>query len=514
MINFRFFTLSAVVMVLIIIAAGCKKKSTEETYEPLLLLNPPSSKVVLGGTEDIVVTATDEYNLPQTFSVKSDDEEIATVTKTDSIITITGKNYGTTNVKVSCGANLTKTFPVQVYDSKIVEAGELLIAFVDKFEYRWNSEGCSLAASFYHPVTTDWFHALGSIGFDEISDPNGKKWAVVVKAKPGSDALVPPDSYDFVWNSRGTGADNEGSFWNPIPPPGYKALGTVAQRGFDKPSINDVVCVREDLVVDGALGGQFFWGISAGPTKFASYPIDPPDAGPHDSCYLATGTFVGTEYEPQPPSYPVLYVLKVMLPMMEEGADQTFAPKLTGYNTPPDKTAPLTSKEMSVPWCIVKDSRWTNIERLAKSPNYRLERQVYYQLMYHNYNQTSEVQTNSVELKSGTKVTESEEWSGEVGISITADRGISLGYAGLIGVSNNISVTASVKFGYKTQTSVEELKEKTVTSSINTPPGKAAALWQKYNRFILKRHNGTKLEPVGTWEFGIDSYVTDEYPND
>ncbi|NTV97468.1 MAG: Vps62-related protein, partial [Thiobacillus sp.] len=50
---------------------------------------------------------------------------------------------------------------------------------------------------------------------------------MVVKAKSGSDALKPPTDYQHVWNP----ADSS-SFWNPVPPTGYKALGSVAGRQF------------------------------------------------------------------------------------------------------------------------------------------------------------------------------------------------------------------------------------------------------------------------------------------
>jgi hypothetical protein len=506
----RFFTVSVIVMASVIIAAGCKKTPTEDTYEPQLLLSQLAVSVVPDGTEEITVTATDENNRSQAFSVSCNDEGIATVTKTDSTIAVTGLTYGTANVKVRCAGGLVKTLPVKVYNPKVLETDELTIAFVDTFEYRWCSKGSSgqgTDGSFYHPVTTDWFHALGSLGFSGYSDPNGSSWIVVVKAKPGSDALKPPVDYEYVWDSRGTGADDEGSFWNPIPPAGYKALGTVAQRGYDKPSINDVVCIREDLTVDGALGGQFFWRV--GTTEFASNLIDPPDAGPHDSCYLSTGTFWGAVVDTSGSGQPAVSVLSVILPMMAEAADQSFAPKLTGYDTPPDQTAPLTSREMSVPWSIVNDSRFDSLWRYAHSPSYRLERQVYYQLMYHNYNQTSQVQTNSVTLKSGSTTTESETFRTETGIQVSMDLGVSY-----MIFEAKVSATVSQQLGYEKQTSITELKGKEIFSSINTPPGKAAALWQKYNRFTLKRHNGTRLEPVRVWEFGIDSYVTDEYPRD
>lgn len=130
-------------MALVILAINCKKTTAEQTFESKLLLTKPSVSVVSEGTEDITVTATDEYNSPLTFSVECEDEDIATVTKNDSTITITGKNLGTTNVKISCDTDtsLNKTIPAQVYDPKILEASELLIAFIDTFEYRWCSRG-------------------------------------------------------------------------------------------------------------------------------------------------------------------------------------------------------------------------------------------------------------------------------------------------------------------------------------------------------------------------------------
>ncbi len=514
MVKFRLVTTSLVVMALVILATSCKKTTTEETFEPKLLLSNLSVSIVPQGTEIITIIARDEHDSTLTFSVECEDENVATITKTDSTITVTGKNYGTTYVTVSSGDNLSKTFPVEVYDPTVLGADELIIGYVDEFEYRWCSlgGGDTWGTSFYHPVTTDGFHALGSFSFRELSNPNGRKSVVVVKAKPGSDALKPPVDYDSIWSTQGSGIDDNGSLWNPRPPAGYKALGTVAQQGYNKPSLNDVVCVREDLTIKGACGEGLFGG-NNGVAECRVYSIDQPEVGPHDSCYLKTGTFTGTRTYPDSLGHPVLYVLKIMLPMQKEGPDQTFAPKLTGYDTPPDQTVPIMSKEMSVPWTIVNDSRYDSIWRLTNSPFYRVERQVYYQLIYHNYNQTSQVQTNSVELKSGTSSTESETHTLEWGLGISVAVGVSF-MCPVASGNLTTTYTASIKFGYETQTSVTELQEKTVTSSINTPPGKAAALWQKYNRFIVKRHNGTQLDPVGVWEFGIDSYITDEFPHE
>ncbi len=197
--------------------------------------------------------------------------------------------------------------------------------------------------------------------------------------------------------------------------------------------------------------------------------------------------------------------------MLSEAPYQTYLPRLDSYDSPPAETVPLLGKAMLSPCTIVNDLLYVNNMhwRVANSPFYRLERQVFYKLLYHNYNQTSEIQTNVVTIRSGVTTEESQSYWEETSVSVTAEGGVNIGF-----FSGKISATVSTSFGYETQTSISELQETEVSSSINTAPGKAAALWQKYNRFVLKRHNGTDLEPVAAWEFGIDSYLTDEYPDE
>lgn len=505
----------ALAVAAVLVAVGCHKAPDVEPLEPKLLLSRLSVSVVPGGAEDVAVIATDEDNMPRTFTVECDSEGVATITHTDSTIRVTGLGCGTANVTVRCDSSLLRTFPVKVYDKMVLDAGELLVAFADSFEYRWCDRGSGQPddGQYYHPLPPEGFKALGSIGLRGYYNPNGLEWIMVVKAKPGSDALAPPDSFRLVWADRGSGADDDGSFWMPIPPDGYVALGLVAQRGYNVPSLDDVVCVRADLTVPGA-AGSYIWRyrVSLPPSyPFASWRIDPPDAGPHDDAYISTGTFVAWASGSPPSAHPVMNVLRIPLPLLSEAPYQTYVPLLTGYESPPEQTVPMMAKEVLMPCTLLNDSLFAGnpMWRINNSPFYRLERQVYYKLLYHNHNQTSQVQTNSVTIRSGVTTTESNRFWNETGISITVEGGLSIGM-----FSGKVSTTLSTTFGYESQTSVAELQEKEVSSSINTPPGKAAALWQKYNRYVLKRHNGTRLEPVAAWEFGIDSYVTDEYPDE
>jgi hypothetical protein len=471
--------------------------------------------MVPDGIENVLVLAKNKDGQVEAFEVESGDANIAGVTPvSDSVIQITGVNYGKTNITITSTSGATKKLPVWVYDHQVLDVGELLITFCDVFQYCWDDRGSGgdYDGSYYHPLPDSGFKPLGSIGFRNYYNPNGIHTVMVVKAKQGSDALAAPVDYTLVYNDVGSGANTDGSFWTPVPPSGYLALGTVAQAGYNKPDTNAVVCVRADLTILGD-AGDFIWideGTGAN-MWLGTWKIDPPDAGPHEDAYLSTGTFVGWNQWSPPAVHPVMNVLNVPLPLLAEAPYQSYVPKLTSYDKPPDETVPTMAREMLVPCTIVKDQLYdaTNPHwRISNSPFYRLERQVYYKLLYHNHNQTSEVQTNSVLIRSGVTTTESESYWNETSISITVEAGVSIKM-----FESKVSTTVTTSFGYETMTSVAVLQEKEVNSTINTSPGKAAALWQQYNRFILKRHKGTSLEPVAAWEFGIDSYVTDEYPD-
>lgn len=202
-------------------------------------------------------------------------------------------------------------------------------------------------------------------------------------------------------------------------------------------------------------------------------------------------------------------VLNVMLPMLTETPYQQYVPGLSGFDPPPFRTVPILARKMLVPCTIISDPLYTSNPSwiISNSPFYILEQQVFYKLLYHNHNQTSIVQQNSWARETGVTKEQSNTFWKETGISITAEAGISF-----MGFGGKISTTVSRSFGYSTMTSISEFDHTTITTGLNIPPGKAGAIWQRYNCFVLKRHNGTRLEPVRAWDIGINSFITDEYP--
>jgi len=90
-------------------------------------------------------------------------------------------------------------------------------------------------------------------------------------------ALAKPANYEGVWFYKGPPAKEPVGFWRPTAPPGFKCLGSVVRGGsYDKPSVNEVRCVAESLVIEGQLGPLIYndQGTLAG-TQLAVYEIVP-----------------------------------------------------------------------------------------------------------------------------------------------------------------------------------------------------------------------------------------------
>lgn len=69
---------------------------------------------------------------------------------------------------------------------------------------------------------------------------------------------------------------------------------------YDKPSLDLVTCVREDLAIMGE-AGDFIDELINGPYYLYFWKIEPPVSGPHENAYFSTGTCVSAyEYSPPP----------------------------------------------------------------------------------------------------------------------------------------------------------------------------------------------------------------------
>lgn len=135
--------------------------------------------------------------------------------------------------------------------------GEIEVVKVSKFERIWSytSKNKNSGASFYKPVEIpNGFFCLGHYGQATEQPFQGFLLAarpVLNSKNMGLPPLQKPLDYTLIWCStnRQEDYDNKsGFFWLPCPPEGYRSVGLVVTGDSTKPYVEDVRCVRADLV--------------------------------------------------------------------------------------------------------------------------------------------------------------------------------------------------------------------------------------------------------------------------
>ncbi|CAN0892727.1 Hypothetical protein At1g04090 [Linum grandiflorum] len=143
------------------------------------------------------------------------------------------------------------------FGTGVMNLGEIEVIQVTKFESAWRciqlgGGKAQLGVSFYKPVgVPNGFHCLGYYCHPNDDQPL-RGYVLVAREKPhmitNSDppALSKPVNYSLIW-STGSRYSENGYFWLPNPPTGYKAMGVVVTRDPNEPDVEEVRCVREDL---------------------------------------------------------------------------------------------------------------------------------------------------------------------------------------------------------------------------------------------------------------------------
>ena len=181
---------------------------------------------------------------------------------------------------------------------------ELLPA--ENFTLRWNdrkSEG-QYDGSFYRPEVPDGYYSLGDFAQRGYGAPPAGSVQLVKPLEEG--VLAPPVDFELIWKDSGSGAARDGSFWRPIAPEGYRALGVVCQSGYNKPALDAIRCVRADLLVPGKVGSMIWDDSNTGArTPFSAWTIVGAAANA-----ITCGTFIALTSRDQPGSdSPLLFCI-------------------------------------------------------------------------------------------------------------------------------------------------------------------------------------------------------------
>ncbi|KAF2519588.1 Vps62-related protein [Flavobacterium salilacus subsp. salilacus] len=165
---------------------------------------------------------------------------------------------------------------------------KIKISIVNSFKLAWSDKGSGgdMDGAFYNPIDIPiGFHSIGSYGQSNYGSPSG---SLVVVKDIQDNVLEHPVDYKLIYTDKGSGADMDGSFWEPIAPDGYVAMGILCVAGYNKPDNAAVVCLREDLVEEAQVGNLIWSDKGTGADKDGSFwEVNVPTGS------IKTGTFAG-----------------------------------------------------------------------------------------------------------------------------------------------------------------------------------------------------------------------------
>ena len=162
----------------------------------------------------------------------------------------------------------------------------------------YDSFGDNTSVSFYRPKVSGKMCMLGDHAQALAHSPGAVGSTVV--AEDDAELLASPRDYTKVW-STGGGGSGPFSIWAPLAPSGFVSLGCVASQ--EKPSLDQMRCVRWDVVSEVAPGPFIYYAVASGPVTVyqvpglgtfqaqASIPVDLAEEG---SSYKATPASVQT----------------------------------------------------------------------------------------------------------------------------------------------------------------------------------------------------------------------------
>lgn len=380
--------------------------------------------------------------------------------------------------------------------------GDLLITLTSGYDMRYpdSGSGARMDGTFWHPRPEGAFRPVGSVCVGGYGDINGNRASMLV-ADGGNGAVAAPVDYTWIWDDSGSGADWDGSVWRPVAPEGYIALGDVAMVGHGKPSLDDVWCVRADLVTTGAFIGERAWQDrgSGGNHDIAAWPVvlGEPSTDPTLAVF-EPDTFFGVASYDGPPNAGLARVL--LVPLTAEVATAPSRPTLTSRNAPEPTTAAVKDRTVTLPFTSMFDrTDRPSLDRIA-TPFCRLERLTCWSLTLFDDNRTSSSQTQSKTTTVGVTEASSESFAHSAGVKISAEGG----------VVTKFKVELNYQFTYTSSSSTSVLRSDAVLRTLLTPPGCAAALWSATYTFRAVRADGSMIGRDLT--FDANSFAHDQFP--
>lgn len=186
--------------------------------------------------------------------------------------------------------------PGEGFASGTIDLGGLEVCQISSFTKIWATHQGgpdNLGATFFNPSPLpEGFFMLGS-----YAQPNNTPlFGCILAGKdatgnPSTGILKPPIDYTLVFSSESLKIkqDGIGYIWQPTPPDGYKAIGHLVTTSPEKPSPDEIRCVRSDFA-DVSEIDTLVWGLD-GTNGLNVYGLRPTSRGVQ-ALGVPSGTFL------------------------------------------------------------------------------------------------------------------------------------------------------------------------------------------------------------------------------
>ncbi len=376
-----------------------------------------------------------------------------------------------------------------------IKMDALEIMFVTDYDFVYNDRGTGANDnwSMWSPKLPPGFSSLGHYAHASHAKPT----TVMIAVRTGNDptAIAFPRDYQRIYHDAGTGGDQDGSIWMPIAPSGYRALGMVGMNGHGKPPANAVVCVRNDLTTYASMGKRLFTDAgSGGDLDLSVWSIQPPNVVQDSKeSFVTSGSFAAHASHGNLSNSEVYYALKVTLPYKNNNITNT-EPKQTNMKSPPKHTDKKLSTVAYIPCISIEDPVFAN--NLAG----QVRNTPIYTLERYDFYQLQDFNTNdsnndgSMSFAQTTGMTKEHSSSMSHTFGVSMTRGME---AGAGPVKATMSVTLSYALSQTSSYSTSMMNQQTLTKQFTVPAHGAGAYYTLSHTYKLKRANG---DVVKSWD--------------
>jgi hypothetical protein len=238
------------------VISGCVSSENETTGTEMLAVS-----------RSLLSIEADENRTIEVVSLAANGTETDWIATGDSCVIVQESSIEEFSFNATCSGTVTVTgdtglsreIEVQVFDPLTMDIGDgLLLGFTNKFNWIWDDDGSGAAndGEFYQASLPEGWHRLGTLMSQRGNSGPGNAMAILKST--GEDQLASPTNYRWIWDDKESGGDHDGSVWLPICPDEYVSMGVVGVDGYSKPSLNLVKCVHEKYTLRGNIG-SYVW---------------------------------------------------------------------------------------------------------------------------------------------------------------------------------------------------------------------------------------------------------------